>query len=110
MPLRTTATRSLGPAPRSDWMTMVMPKARSPDPFNVLVQGLYRSLPWPEWMSHGRVHLLVSLLIVLALLAVGRSYRVCPSASWLLLPLLAQLLQLLAGQLRLPQAGPGRPV
>ena len=45
-----------------------------PDPFNVLVQGLYRSLPWPEWMSHGRVHLLVSLLIVLALLAVGRSY------------------------------------
>lgn len=45
-----------------------------PDPFNVLVQGLYRSLPWPGWMSHGRVHLLVSLLIVLVLLAIDRNY------------------------------------
>ena len=44
------------------------------DPFNVLVQGLYRSLPWPGWMTHGRVHLLVCLLIVLALLAAARSY------------------------------------
>lgn len=44
------------------------------DPFNVLVQGLYRSIPWPEFMSHGRVHLLVSLLIVLALLLIDRSY------------------------------------
>ena len=40
----------------------------------MLVQGLYRYLPWPEWMSHGRVHLLVCLLIVLVLLAVARSY------------------------------------
>lgn len=44
------------------------------DPFNVLVQGLYRSLPWPEWMTHGRVHLLVCLLIVLVLLGTARSY------------------------------------
>ena len=44
------------------------------DPFNVLVQGLYRSIPWPEWMSHGRVHLLVCLLIVLVLLGIARSY------------------------------------
>lgn len=44
------------------------------DPFNVFIQGLFRSLPWPEWagMTHGRVHLLVSLLILLALLAVQR--------------------------------------
>ena len=43
-------------------------------PFNVLVQGLYRSIPWPERMSHGRVHLLVCLLIVLVLLGIARSY------------------------------------
>lgn len=44
------------------------------DPFNVLVQGLYRSIPWPSFMTHGRVHLLVCLLIVLILLFVDRSY------------------------------------
>lgn len=44
------------------------------DPFNVFIQGLFRALPWPEWagMTHGRVHLLISLLILLALLAVQR--------------------------------------
>ena len=44
------------------------------DPFNVLIQGLFRSIPWPGWaaMTHGRVHLLVSLLILLVLLAVQR--------------------------------------
>lgn len=44
------------------------------DPFNVFIQGLFRTLPWPEWagMTHGRVHLLVSLLILLTLLAVQR--------------------------------------
>ena len=44
------------------------------DPFNVLIQGLFRSIPWPEWagMTHGRVHLLVSLLILLVLLMVQR--------------------------------------
>lgn len=46
------------------------------DPFNVFVQGLFRSLPWPVWaaMTHGRVHLLVSLVILLVLLVVDRSY------------------------------------
>ena len=45
------------------------------DPFNVFVQGLFRAIPWPEWagMTHGRVHLLVSLLIM-AVLLVDRSY------------------------------------
>ena len=55
-------------------VTLFLESDLGSDPFNVLVQGLYRSLPWPGWMTHGRVHLLVCLLIVLALLAVGRSY------------------------------------
>lgn len=46
------------------------------DPFNVFVQGLFRAIPWPTWagMTHGRVHLLVSLLIMVVLLVVDRSY------------------------------------
>ncbi|EGJ46245.1 hypothetical protein HMPREF0866_02400 [Ruminococcaceae bacterium D16] len=46
------------------------------DPFNVFVQGLFRAIPWPAWagMTHGRVHLLVSLLIMVVLLVVDRSY------------------------------------
>ena len=46
------------------------------DPFNVFVQGLFRAIPWPEWagMTHGRVHLLVSLIIMVVLLVVDRSY------------------------------------
>ena len=46
------------------------------DPFNVFVQGIFRSFPWPPWagMTHGRVHLMISLLILLVLLAVDRSY------------------------------------
>lgn len=46
------------------------------DPFNVFVQGLFRAIPWPEWagMTHGQVHLLVSLLIMVVLLVVDRSY------------------------------------
>lgn len=46
------------------------------DPFNVFVQGLFRSIPWPDFadMTHGRVHLLVSLAIMLFLLVADRSY------------------------------------
>ena len=46
------------------------------DPFNVFVQGLFRAIPWPEWagMTHGRIPLLVSLLIMVVLLVVDRSY------------------------------------
>lgn len=44
------------------------------DPFNVLIQGLFRALPWPSFMTHGNVHVGVSFLIILALLAVDRSY------------------------------------
>ena len=47
------------------------------DPFNVLVQGLFRTLSaltgWAA-LSHGRVHIAVSLLIILVLLLTDRSY------------------------------------
>ena len=43
------------------------------DPFNVLIQGLSRTINNPL-LSHGRVHLLVSLLIVLILLVADRHY------------------------------------
>ena len=44
------------------------------DPFNVLIQGLYRFLPWPTFVTHGNVHVGVSFLIILVLLIVDRSY------------------------------------
>lgn len=47
------------------------------DPFNVLIQGLFRTLSaWTGWrvLSHGRVHIAVSLLIILILLLTDRSY------------------------------------
>lgn len=46
------------------------------DPFNVLIQGLFRAIPWPESIpvTHGWVHMGVSFLIILVLLAVDRSY------------------------------------
>ena len=47
------------------------------DPFNVLVQGVYRTLDrllhWP-FLTHGRTHVGISLLIVLILLVIDRSY------------------------------------
>ncbi len=47
------------------------------DPFNVLIQGLCRTLSrlsGAPWLSHGRVHIAVSLLILAALFFVDRSY------------------------------------
>lgn len=57
-------------------VTLFLQTELGPDPFNVFVQGLFRALPWPAWaaMTHGRVHLLVSLLILLVLLMADRSY------------------------------------
>lgn len=47
------------------------------DPFNVFVQGIFRSLAqrlaWP-FLTHGRTHVGISLVIILALLVVDRSY------------------------------------
>ena len=73
------------------------------DPFNVLIQGLYRTLSsltgW-RFLSHGRVHMAASLLIILSLLFTDRSYikigtvlcMVCGGPiidffTWLLTPL-----------------------
>lgn len=46
------------------------------DPFNVLVQGIFRSVPWPgslNW-SHGRTHMMICFIIILVLLIVDKSY------------------------------------
>jgi len=55
-------------------VTLFLESDLGADPFNVLIQGLYRGLPWPDWMTHGRVHLLVSLLIVGVLLVTARGF------------------------------------
>jgi len=55
-------------------VTLFLESDLGADPFNVLIQGLYRGLPWPGWMTHGRVHLLVSLLIMGVLLAAAREF------------------------------------
>lgn len=47
------------------------------DPFNVLVQGVYRTLErllHLPFLTHGRTHVGISLLIVLILLVIDRSY------------------------------------
>ena len=44
------------------------------EPFNVLIQGMFRFIPWPAFMTHGNVHVGVSFLIILVLLVVDRSY------------------------------------
>ena len=46
------------------------------DPYNVLIQGLFRKSPWPEGLAvtHGRGHMAISFLIILVLLVVDRSY------------------------------------
>ena len=47
------------------------------DPFNVLIQGLFRVLSsvtgW-GFLTHGRVHIAVCFLIIIVLLIVDRSY------------------------------------
>lgn len=58
-------------------VTLFLESNLGADPFNVLVQGIFRVLggmPWAGWMTHGRVHLLVCLFIILVLLVVARSY------------------------------------
>ncbi len=44
------------------------------DPFNVFIQGLFRIIPWPDFVTHGRVHMGVSFLIIIALSLTDRSY------------------------------------
>lgn len=55
-------------------VTLFLQADMGSDPFNVLIQGLYRFLPWPDFMTHGYVHVGMSFLIILVLLVVDRSY------------------------------------
>ena len=58
-------------------VTLFLESNLGADPFNVLVHGIFRVLggmPWAGWMTHGRVHLLVCLFIILVLLVAARSY------------------------------------
>lgn len=58
-------------------VTMFLLADLGADPFNVLVQGLYRGIDalsgW-AFLSHGRVHIAVCFLIILALLIADKSY------------------------------------
>lgn len=44
------------------------------DPFNVFIQGLYRTVDSVPFLTHGRVHMAICFLIILILLMVDRSY------------------------------------
>ncbi len=55
-------------------VTLFMQASLGSDPFNVLIQGLFRAIPWPGFMTHGYVHVSVCFLIILVLLVVDRSY------------------------------------
>lgn len=55
-------------------VTLFLQADMGSDPFNVLIQGLYRFFPWPQFITHGTVHVAVSFLIILALLFIDRSY------------------------------------
>jgi hypothetical protein len=45
------------------------------DPFNVLVQGVFRTVGGvSELLTHGRVHMIISFIIIFVLLAVDKSY------------------------------------
>ena len=43
------------------------------DPFNVLINGLHQTIGSPQ-ITHGMVHMAISLLIILVLLIIDRSY------------------------------------
>ena len=44
------------------------------DPFNVLIQGLYKTVEGVSFLTHGRVHMCICFLIIIVLLIVDRSY------------------------------------
>lgn len=44
------------------------------DPFNVLIQGLYRTVESVSFLTHGRVHMAICFLIIIVLLVVDKSY------------------------------------
>ena len=80
------------------------------DPFNVFVQGVFRSLAqrlaWP-FLTHGRTHVGISLLIVLVLLFVDRSYvkigtALCMVLGGPIIDAFTSLLQPLLGDAGIP--------
>ena len=81
------------------------------DPFNVFVQGIYRTLDrLTGWglLTHGRVHVAISLVIVLILLFVDKSYIKIGTALCMLFggPVIDVFNALLEG----PTAGASLPV
>ncbi|MDY3250060.1 MAG: hypothetical protein SOX32_06905 [Candidatus Choladocola sp.] len=58
-------------------VTMFLLTNLGSDPYNVLVQGIYRTMAdftqWP-FLTHGRIHIILCFLIILVLLVVDRSY------------------------------------
>ena len=80
------------------------------DPFNVFVQGVFRSLSqWLAWpfLTHGRTHVGISLLIILILLFVDRSYvkigtALCMIFGGPIIDVFTRLLQPLLGGAGIP--------
>ena len=79
------------------------------DPFNVLIQGLHRAIPWPAFMdTHGSVHLLVSLVIMLVLLVAAKGFVkigtvICMALGGPIIDLWELLLDPVLGSLGLPR-------
>lgn len=46
------------------------------DPFNVLIQGIFRTVPWPSSLSwsHGMTHMFICFFIIIILLFIDKSY------------------------------------
>ena len=58
-------------------VTLFLLAEQGSDPFNVFVQGLYRttlSLTNAAFLTHGRVHIVICFLIIAVLLVIDRSY------------------------------------
>ena len=80
------------------------------DPFNVFVQGVFRSMAqWLAWpfLTHGRTHVGISLLIILILLFVDRSYvkigtALCMIFGGPIIDVFTRLLQPLLGGAGIP--------
>ena len=80
------------------------------DPFNVFVQGVFRSLAqWLAWpfLTHGRTHVGISLLIILVLLFVDPSYvkigtALCMVFGGPIIDVFTRLLQPLLGGAGIP--------
>ena len=80
------------------------------DPFNVFVQGVFRSMAqWLAWpfLTHGRTHVGISLLIILTLLFVDRNYvkigtALCMIFGGPIIDMFTRLLQPLLGGAGIP--------